>query len=74
MSDEQYYTNPVSYLRKMEEVLRLADRKNRLSGLYIEIEDGTVSAWCEFLREVIAAQEVIPSASASPGPAGGANR
>lgn len=50
-------TNPIGYLRKMEEVLRTAEQKNRLTGLYIEIESSTVSAWCAFLREMIEAAE-----------------
>jgi len=64
MSNKQYFTNPVYYLRKMEEVLRLAERKNNLNGLYIEIGNDTANAWCEFLREIIAAQETTSPESA----------
>ena len=51
------YPNQIDRLKKMEEVLRIAPRKDSLSGLYIEIQDETATAWAEFLREIIAAQE-----------------
>lgn len=44
----------INKLKKFEEVLRLAPRKNHHSGLYIELEDVSIIAFTEFIREFIA--------------------
>lgn len=51
------HTNPVDFLKQMEETLRKADCKNRLTGLYIEIEYSTAQIWLRFLKEMIEANE-----------------
>lgn len=44
-------------LKAMEERLRTAKRYNSTGGLHIITPDATVIAWCELLRELIAAYE-----------------
>ncbi len=63
MSDILYH------LKKMEEVLRLAPRKNGHAGLYIELIDDTAALWGNVLRELIAAEAAQPAPAAAPKPA-----
>jgi len=51
------YPDPIDFIRKMEEVLRTAPTKQDLNGSYIEVRSMTVTNWCAFLREMIAASE-----------------